>query len=206
MKSAAVTQAVGTPQVQSRIIVHKDVQQQRTAEAAEIQFSTLYKDYKRKVYATVHKVVGPTTEIDDIVQIVFLEIHRSLPKYRGSAKLSTWIYRITVNVALQHIRKKKRQRVFLFFKDEEREVENAGFDLEPRYQNRDVLRRLYILLNKLSEKKRIVFVLHELEGMPLEEVSEICEIPFNTVRSRLHSARTELLGRMKKGGILERSL
>jgi len=205
LKSAAATQPVGIHQIQSRITVHEDVQRQRTAEAAQINFATLYNDYKRKIYATVHKVVGPTPDIDDIVQVVFLEIHRSLPKYRGSAKLSTWIYRITVNVALQHIRKKKRQRVFLFFKDEEREIENVGFDLEPRYHDRDVLRRLYKLLGKLSEKKRIVFVLHELEGVPLEEVAEICDIPFNTVRSRLHSARTELMTRMQKGGVLERS-
>ena len=186
------------------ITVAEETAEQRTQEAAAIDFQQLYIEYKRKIYGTVHKVVGPSTELDDIVQIVFLEIHRSLPKYRGQAQLSTWIYRITVNVALQHIRKRKRRRVFLFFSDEEREVENAGFDLIPRYEHRDIMKRLYQLLDKLTEKKRVVFVLHELEGMSLEDVAALCDIPVNTVRSRLHAARTELVARMRKNGILEK--
>ena len=185
-------------------VVDDKVSKSRVVEASKIDFSTLYNDYKRKVYGTVLKVVGPTSEVDDIVQIVFMEIHRSLPKYRGGSLLSTWIYRVTVNVALQHIRKQKRKRVFLFFKSEENVSEKIGFDMSRRYEQRDVMNRLYGLLDKITEKKRIVFVLHELEGIPLEQVSEICDIPVNTVRSRLHSARTELLSRMRRAGIWEK--
>ena len=75
----------------------------------------------------------------------------------------------------------------------------------PRLQERHVLKKLYSLLEKLSEKKRIVFVLHELEGMSPEQVSEIVNVPVNTVRSRLHAARTELTSRMRKAGMLEQS-
>jgi RNA polymerase sigma-70 factor (ECF subfamily) len=184
-------------------VVADDIAQARVREAAEIDFSTLYRDYKRKVYGTVIKIVGSSNELDDIVQIVFMEIHRCLPKYRGGSQLSTWIYRVTVNVALQHIRKQKRKRVFLFFRDEERATEKLSFDVRTRYEQRDIMTRLYGLLDRITEKKRTVFVLHELEGVPLDQVAEICDIPVNTVRSRLHAARTELLAKMRKAGILE---
>ncbi len=182
----------------------EEVAQERAREAVQLDFTALYRDYKSKVYGTVTHVVGRTDELDDIVQTVFLEIHRSLPKYKGQSKLSTWIYRITVNVALQYIRKRKRRRVFLFFRDEERQAENIGRDMGGRYESRDMMKRLWVHLEKLSEKKRVVFVLHEIEGLPVDKVADICEVPVNTVRSRLHAARTELMGRMRRAGMLEK--
>ncbi len=176
----------------------------RARRASELSFRTLYRDYRSKVYGTVHHVVGGSDEIDGIVQTVFLEIHRSLPRYKGQSKLSTWIYRIAVNVSLQYIRKRKRRRVFLFFKEDDHRMENLAVELGPRYENREVLEKLYTMMDKLSEKKRVVFTLHELEGLPVDEIATICEVPTNTVRSRLHAARTELMRRMEKAGMLEK--
>ncbi len=183
--------------------VVEEVAEQRARDAVKLDFNTLYRDYKSKVYGTVTHVVGRTDEIDDIVQTVFLEIHRSIPKYKGQSKLSTWIYRIAVNVALQYIRKRKRRKVFLFFKDEERNAEQLAVDLRPRYESRDLMKRLCLHLEKISEKKRVVFVLHELEGLPVDKVAEICDVPVNTVRSRLHAARTEVMGRLRRAKMLE---
>ena len=171
--------------------------------APTIDFDRLYRDYKRKIFATVQGIVGPSDDVEDVVQVAFLEIHRSLPAFQGKSRLSTWIYRIAVNVALQHLRKRKRRKVFLFFKDDPHELDVLSHDARPRYEDREVVARLYQFLDRLSEKKRLVFVLHELEGRSIEEVSEICEIPGNTVRSRLHAARTELLGRMQRAGLME---
>ena len=176
---------------------------QRVINANQVHFNDLYRDYKRRVYGTVHHIVGQCDEIDDIVQTVFLEIHRSLSRYQGQAKLSTWIYRISVNVALQYIRKRKRRRVFLFHSAEGHEFERAGDDVRVRYEQREVMSHLYRLLDRLNEKKRTVFVLYELEGLPFEEISEICRIPVNTVRSRLHAARGELTVRLRRAGLLE---
>ncbi len=182
----------------------EDLASQRVREAAALDFRTLYHEYKSKVYGTVTHVVGRTNEIDDIVQNVFLEIHRSLPRYKGNSKLSTWIYRVAVNVALQYIRKKKRRKVFLFFDTEqESRNERLAHDERGRYESRDLMARLEKQLEKLSEKKRVVFVLHELEGLPVDRIAEVCDVPVNTVRSRLHAARTEVMSRMKRQGMLE---
>jgi len=175
----------------------------RVVDASEMNFNDLYREHKRRVYGTVHHIVGHCDEIDDIVQTVFLEIHRSLSRYQGQSKLSTWIYRISVNVALQYIRKRKRRRVFLFHTADEPDFERAGDDVGTRYDQREVMKHLYRHLNTLSEKKRTVFVLHELEGLPFEDVAAICQIPVNTVRSRLHAARSELTVRLRRAGLLE---
>jgi RNA polymerase sigma factor (sigma-70 family) len=186
-----------------KTIVLEEVARQRAVDAVTLDFSTFYQDYKHKVYGTVQHVVGPTSELDDIVQTVFLEIFRSLKNYKGNAQLSTWVYRVAVNVALQHIRKKKRSRVYLFFTEDERQRSQPGDDPRSRYEHRERVTRLYRLVDKLSEKKRIVFVLHEIEGMTVERIAGVCEIPPNTVRSRLIAARAELTRRMRKAGMME---
>ena len=192
-------QSAGTPRP-----VVEECPEERVIAAAGLSFDSLYRDYRRKVYATVHHVMGPSDEVEDVVQNVFLEVYRSLGRYQGQAQLSTWIYRISVNVALQYIRKRRRRRVFLFFGgDDEREVENQGVDESPRMEHRAAIKRLYEVLDKLNDKKRAVFVLHELEGLPVERIAEVCDIPLNTVRSRLLAARTDVMERMRKAGMLE---
>jgi len=186
-------------------VVLQEVADERAAAAQSVDFDALYRDYKRKVFGTVRNVIGPTQELEDIVQTVFLEIHRSLPRYRGTALLSTWIYRIAVNVSLQHIRKKKRRRVFLFLGDDARRDAQNHHDPRVRLAERERIKMLYRLVDKLSEKKRTTFILHEMQGLPVEEIAEICEIPVNTVRSRLIAARALLTDRMRKAGLLEPS-
>ena len=85
----------------------------RTAEVAEVNFDELYRTQRGRVLATVRSVLGPSDEIEDVVQLVFIEVHRSLGRFQGRSMLSTWIYRIAVNVTLQHIRRKKRRRWLL---------------------------------------------------------------------------------------------
>jgi len=186
-------------------VVLKEVAQERSRAALAEDFNALYSRYKRKVFGTVRNVIGPTQELEDIVQNVFLEIHRSLPRYKGTAQLSTWIYRIAVNVSLQHIRKKKRQRVFLFLT--ERQSRNEGLQShDPRGQvlERERVKALYRLLDKLGEKKRTTFVLYEMQGMSMQEIARISDVPINTVRSRLIAARAELSRYMIKAGLLEK--
>ena len=179
-------------------VVLKEVAQERSRAALAEDFNALYSRYKRKVFGTVRNVIGPT-------QNVFLEIHRSLPRYKGTAQLSTWIYRIAVNVSLQHIRKKKRQRVFLFLT--ERQSRNEGLQShDPRGQvlERERVKALNRLLDKLGEKKRTTFVLYEMQGMSMQEIARISDVPINTVRSRLIAARAELSRYMIKAGLLEK--
>ncbi len=200
---AVALKLVDSHEAKHSLKVEQGTAERRIAQAGDIDFASLYAQHKRRVYGTVHHIVGYCDEIDDIVQTIFLQIHRSLPRYKGQSKLSTWIYRISVNVSLQYIRKRKRRRVFLRFTSDNSEFERAGNDVRGQYDEREVMKRLYELLDTLSDKKRTVFVLHELDGLALEDVAEVCSIPVNTVRSRLHAARRELTIRLRRAGLLE---
>jgi RNA polymerase sigma-70 factor (ECF subfamily) len=168
-----------------------------------VNFDTLYREQRTRVLATVRSVIGPSDEIEDVVQLVFIEVHRSLDRFQGRSKLSTWVYRIAVNVALQHIRRKKRRRwLMLGSTGEEAERQPARGNSEHRLEGRELLEHVYRAAERLSEKKRTVWVLHELQGLSPPEVAETLEIPVNTVRSRLLAARREIRTWLERGGVL----
>ena len=171
--------------------------------SSSVDFDALYREQKQRVLGTVRSVLGPSDEIEDVVQLVFIEVHRSLARFEGRAKLSTWVYRIAVNVALQHIRRKKRRRwLMLGARGDEAERQPSSGKPERRLEERQVLERVYAAVDRLNEKKRVVWVLHELQGLAPAEIAEVVEIPMNTVRSRLLAARKEVKARLEREGTL----
>jgi RNA polymerase sigma-70 factor, ECF subfamily len=175
----------------------------RESAGATTDFNTLYREQRTRVLAAVRSVIGPSDEIEDVVQLVFIEVHRSMGRFQGRSKLSTWIYRVAVNVALQHIRRKKRRRwLMLGSTGDEAERRPSGLDSERRLEGRELLERVYKAAERLSEKKRTVWILHELQGLSPQEVAEILEIPANTARSRLLAARKEIRVWLERDGVL----
>lgn len=148
-----------------------------------------YRLYRPEVVRNLHRVLGPGRgDLEDVLQDVFIEAFRSIGRFRGDAKLSTWLYRVCVNVALQRLRKRKR----LAEVSDESVPESTGDDTPER--SLDAHRRLkavYNILDRLSPKKRVVFILHEIEGREPKEIAEIVGAPVLTVRTRLHYARKE---------------
>ncbi|MBD89204.1 MAG: hypothetical protein CL940_02565 [Deltaproteobacteria bacterium] len=165
-----------------------------------VTFEQVYREHGGRVLGAVRSVLGPDSETEDVVQNAFIEINRALPGFRGQSKLSTWVYRIAVNVALQHIRKKQRKRWLSFgLLNDGAHLQAASYDAERRLESRQSLKRVYELVNRLSEKKRTAWVLYEMEGMAPAEIAEVLELPLNTVRSRILSARREILGALSDG-------
>jgi RNA polymerase sigma-70 factor (ECF subfamily) len=152
----------------------------------------LYRQYRSEVARNLHRMLGPgKSEMEDVLQEVFIEVFRSIGRFRGDAKITTWLYRVCVNVALQRLRKKKRRAEV----SQEDVVEVApGDGGETPERALDARRRLhavYRILDELSPKKRIVFILHEIEGREPKEIAGIVGAPVLTVRTRLHYARKE---------------
>lgn len=167
-------------------------------EPEALSFDQVYQEHSGRVLGAVRSVLGPDGEMDDVLQLAFIEIHRALPSFRGQSKLSTWVYRIAVNVALQHIRKKQRRRWLSFGLAEDRAaVLRPSYDPAVRLESRQALERVYELVNKLSEKKRTAWVLCEMEGLSPAEIAEVLDLPLNTVRSRVLSARREILNELR---------
>jgi RNA polymerase sigma-70 factor (ECF subfamily) len=118
-----------------------------------------------------------------LVQDAFLQIWKALPGFRHEAKLSTWIYKITVNRALDHLRTQKDRRVPSFFSGE-----TSSTSLDEQFSNRDLVSKG---LSSLSEEHRTVLVLSMLHDLGNSEISAILDVSEGTIKSRLHYAKIE---------------
>jgi RNA polymerase sigma-70 factor (ECF subfamily) len=186
---------------------HGLVVEARTGNAAA--FARLFERHHGRVYAMCRRLLADKNEVDDAVQQTFLEAWRSLPRFEGRSRFSTWITRIAIHTCLGFRRRLRRllfaADVFGPSNDEgggvANDVEHGGaqqtaFGSAPPsplegavHQARKKAVDEILLL--LSAKKRVVFVLAELEGMTAPEIAEIVEIPEATVRTRLFHARKE---------------
>jgi RNA polymerase sigma-70 factor, ECF subfamily len=153
----------------------------------------LYRLYRAEVARNLHRMLGPGRgDLEDVLQEVFIEVFRSIGRFRGDAKITTWLYRVCVNVALQRLRKRKRRAEVSSDDVGERSTDETP---ERELDNRRRLDAVYRILDELSPKKRVVFILHEIEGREHKEIAGIVGAPVLTVRTRLHYARKEFYAR-----------
>jgi RNA polymerase sigma-70 factor (ECF subfamily) len=155
-----------------------------------------YARFRKTVAGNLHRVLGDTHELEDLVQEVFVIAFRGLDAFRGEARLTTWLYRICVNVALGRIRSRSRRPPPVLVEDVEAVAGYAGLDdrgetPERQLQRRQDQQRVYRALEQLAPKKRIVLYLHEIEGRDLTEIAYLVGANQVTVRTRLFYARRE---------------
>ncbi len=163
----------------------------------------LYRRHSRRVESVARHVIGPSSELEDIVQDVFIELQRALYKFRGDSRFTTWLHRVTVNVALQHIRKGKRKGWLRWVGiDEANPRTQASVRIDNQIEARETVKILYEVLGTITEKKRVVFALYELEGMSLQDIAATVGTSVNTVKSRLFHARREIFSEVKRRGVL----
>ncbi len=163
-------------------------------------FRQLYQRYQQRVRSTLYQLCGGDI-LDDLVQEVFLRVWKSLPKLREAAYFSTWLYRITWNVATDERRKFARQPIIhsdestLKYTPASRPDEADLMQLH--YQ--DLVQRG---LQTLNLEHRVVMVLHDLEDIPQKEVAQILQLPLGTVKSRLFYARKHIKQYLQSQGVL----
>ncbi|MFN0253156.1 MAG: RNA polymerase sigma factor [Kofleriaceae bacterium] len=155
-----------------------------------------YHRFRRQVAANLYRVLGDRTDLDDLVQEVFVIAFRGLVRFRGDARLSTWLYRICVNVALGRIRTRKRKPPAIGVVDLDAAAIDPSMTERPETPERSLERRqdqarVYLALETLAPKKRIVLYLHEIEGLDLKEIAYLVDSNPVTVRTRLFYARRE---------------
>jgi RNA polymerase sigma-70 factor (ECF subfamily) len=171
-------------------------------------FQTLFRAHLESVHRLVHRIVGPLPEVEDLVQTVFIEAFRSLADFRGDALFSTWLARIALRVTLRAIKRRPPRAISWEAKLEV----GAEPGLEPpsaerRVAARESLALLDRLLAELRPKPRAAFVLHVLEGYPVEEVAAILNASPAAVKVRVHDARRYIERRLQRdprlGDLLE---
>jgi RNA polymerase sigma-70 factor (ECF subfamily) len=156
----------------------------------------LYHRFRRQVAGNLYRVLGDRTDLDDLVQEVFVIAFRGLDRFRGDARLSTWLYRICVNVALGRIRTRKRRPLAYGGGDLDTAATDPSMIERPETPERSLERRqdqerVYAALEKLAPKKRLVLYLHEIEGRDLKDIAYLVDSNPVTVRTRLFYARRE---------------
>ncbi len=157
-------------------------------------FEELYRRHLDSVYARLTRVIGPTPERDDLVQQIFLDVYRALRRFRGDAAFSTFLHRIVLNVACEHLERRRRSRG-RSEPLEARQLETLiapGASPEQRARQRQELARLFALLEGLSAKRRAAFVLVAIENLPLEEAAALLGANPAAVKQRVLEARREL--------------
>lgn len=163
-------------------------------------FERFYREHARGVAGTLYRVIGDRAELDDLVQEVFVIAFRGMERFRGESKLSTWLYRICVNVALGRLRAKGRKGGDpLPYGELFAEADDGAASPEERAASKQELARVSRVLARLAPKKRVVFVLHEIEGLDIQEIASVVRAPVVTVRTRLHYARKEFYRRIAAG-------
>jgi RNA polymerase sigma-70 factor (ECF subfamily) len=151
----------------------------------------------RELYATHHRQVArqltflvPRADLEDVVQDVFIEVFRSIKRFEGKSAFTTWLYRVTVHVAMKSRRKHTRSRLDI--------VDDVPEQVDERPRPEEVSlsaerqARVEALLEKLSPKKRAVLVMHDLQGVDAQTIAQALDTNILTVRTRLFYARREL--------------
>jgi RNA polymerase sigma-70 factor (ECF subfamily) len=159
----------------------------RTGDASA--FRELYAQHHRQVASQLAFLV-PRSDLEDVLQDVFVEVYRSLGRFEGRSAFTTWLYRLTVHVAMKARRKHTRSRLDIVEELPDSVDPNAGPDESALSAERQA--RVEELLQQLSPKKRAVLVMHDLRGMEAHRIAEILDTNILTVRTRLFYARREL--------------
>ena len=158
-------------------------------------FRLLYRQYQQRVRSTLYKLCGEQM-LDDLVQEVFFRAWKGLPKLKEASYFSTWLYRISWNVASDRRRQLAKNKLQyspistsenLSFEDTVSQERDTSDLMRLHYQ--DLVQRG---LNSLSLEHRAVIVLRDLEDIPQKEIAEILNVPLGTVKSRLFHARNYL--------------
>ena len=161
-------------------------------------FAELVELYKDKVFQICYRMLGNRHEAEDIAQEAFIRAFVNIETFNQKRKFSTWLFRIATNLCIDRIRKKKPD----YFLDAEvagteglTMYSQVAADVqlpEDEVENMELQETIQLEISKLPEKYRSVIVLKYIEELPLQEISEILDLPLGTVKTRVHRGREAL--------------
>ncbi|HSR97926.1 MAG TPA: RNA polymerase sigma factor [Kofleriaceae bacterium] len=160
-------------------------------------YTELYEQYAGRVYARLTQLVGPTADREDLLQQVFFELYRALPRFRAESSISTFIHGIAVHVALDHLRRRRRKPQDFAAVDFDELIDGSATP-EERAARRDELGRILVLLERVKPRKRIAFALVAIAGLSLDEAAALLDARVDVVKQRVLRARRELLAMLAR--------
>jgi len=188
---------MGKPNVDRELV-------ERVQDGDKSAFDLLVRKYQSKIVKLVSRYVHDPSEALDVAQEAFIKAYRALPSFRGDSAFYTWLYRISINTAKNHVVALGRQPV-----NSESEIgDSEQFDINNRLQEIDTPEGMALTgeiqdtvlraIEALPEDLRTAIMLRELEGMSYEEISQAMDCPVGTVRSRLFRARESIDNQLRE--------
>ncbi|WP_427854519.1 RNA polymerase sigma factor [Fervidobacterium islandicum] len=169
------------------------------AKGDEEAYRYLYRTYAPKIGALVKSFLG-SDDIDDVIQEVFLRVYKGIKKFRGDSKLSTWIYKIAMNVCNNLYKKLKNNSILTDFEEGSSDEEYNEYhyqlsseeDIKEEFSAEIVSRKIKEALDKLSPEDRALLYMKEVDGLTYAEIGKILDKPEGTIKSKLHYIKKQL--------------
>lgn len=176
---------------------------QRVQRGDKAAFNLLVRRYQQKLSSLVSRYVSTQADVSDVVQEAFIKAYRALPNFRGESAFYTWLYRIAVNSAKNHITAQSRKPHTTDVDAEDAEIYEGNSALkedaspESLLLSGEIKRVIFATIEDLPEELRVAITLREIEGMSYEEIASVMECPVGTVRSRIFRARDAIDTKIK---------
>ena len=165
----------------------------------ETALEVLMAQYQTKAFGLALRLTGNRQDAEEVLQDLFLTVFQKIETFRGEAKLSSWIYRITTNAALMKLRKRPKVKSIPLAEELGPEMTEEGVIAAPvrdwtrlppeELEQKELVRQIEQALNQLPPDYRSVFVLRDIEGLSAEEACEVLDLSVAALKSRLHRAR-----------------
>ena len=188
-------------------MTERDIDQQlveRVQRGDKGAFDLLVSKYQRKIFRLLSRLIRDHGEIEDVAQEAFIKAYRALPNFRGDSAFYTWLYRIAINTAKNHLVSQGRRAPTTTEVDiEEAETFDDGDHLrdlntpESMLVTKQVGEAVNRAIDELPEDLRTAIVLREIEGLSYEEIADSMSCPIGTVRSRIFRAREAIAQELK---------
>ncbi len=167
-------------------------------------FDLLVTKYQRKIFRLLSRLIRDAAEVEDVAQEAFIKAYRALPNFRGDSAFYTWLYRIAINTAKNHLVSQGRRAPTSTEADiDEAETFDDGEHLrdlntpDSMLLSKQVAEAVNRAIDQLPEDLRTAIVLREIEGLSYEEIAETMNCPIGTVRSRIFRAREAIAQELK---------
>lgn len=171
-------------------------------------YDKIVNSYKNRVFGMAYKFTGDYDESQDLAQEVFLKIYRQIKNFREESKLSTWIYRISVNTCLDWKKKKEKMKSINFSNMVNEENRDQIIDIKDESLSPDRIilqdedqKQVHKLIYELSDKYKTVLIMYHFNEMSYQDISKALDIPERTVETRLYRARRMLKDKISKENI-----
>ena len=170
-------------------------------------FNQLILRWERPIYALAYRVIGREDEARDVCQEAFLRAFRALPGFKGQAKFSSWLYRITLNLCRDWIRRQRRAPVSQFPEDidvlEATAARGPVESIEDLVARRELSAVVEEAMALLPDEQRTAIILKEYHGMTFQEIADLQGCPLSTVKTRLYQGLSVLRRQLERNGQLQ---